>query len=116
MKSPLVLGIPLVIAIAGLTWLLTELLSFYVPAKWRPATALLLGPCFGWLTQAAELLDFGAGPGSWLRAFLFGLLGATFAVLAHDHIKGLPVFRWLTTRTPSTQVPPAPPTPGGGTP
>ena len=75
MKSPLVGGVPWAVGIALLTWLLTEASSYFVAPKWRPAVALLLGPFFGWLTAAAEVLDFGAGPASWLRALLYGIVG-----------------------------------------
>jgi len=101
MKSPLVGGVPWAVGIALLTWLLTEASSYFVAPKWRPAVALLLGPFFGWLTAAAEVLDFGAGPASWLRALLYGIVGGALAVTAHDHIKDRFPFRLLTTRTPS---------------
>jgi hypothetical protein len=112
LKSPLAGGIPLAVGVGLLVWVITEASSFFVPTKWRPLVALMLGPFFGWLTAAAEVLDFGDGPASWLRALLYGIVGGALAVLAHDHIKDRFPFNLLTRVTPGA-VPPAGPAGGG---
>jgi hypothetical protein len=110
MKSPLVLFLPTLLVVAGLTWALTEALSFRVPSKYRPSTALMLGPALGWSVNRLELLDFGWGPNGWGRALFFGLFAGVVAVLAHDKIKDRWPFSILTTRTPGA-TPAAPPVP-----
>ena len=116
LKSPLVMFLPVTIVVAHLTWGLTEVSSFWVPPKFRPAVALLAGPAFGWAVNRTEILDFGWGPLGWGRALLFGLFAGIGAVLAHDHIKDRWPYKTLTVRTPSTPVPPVPPTQDGGAP
>ena len=108
LETPLVKGAYLALGIAVLVWLVTEAASFFIPAKWRPVLPLVLGPFLGWATQAAALLDFGAGPGSWGRALIFGLAGGAFAVVGHPLMKRIPPFSWLARATPS-----ADPTGGG---
>jgi len=108
LKSPLVLLVPVTVGVTLIVWLVTEAASFFVPSKHRPSVAMALGPFVGLMTQATALLDFGAGPNSWLRAGLLGLLGGTVAVLGHDWIKSMPPFKWLARVTPSaTPAPPA---------
>ena len=116
MKSPLVMFLPVTFGVALFVWLVTEASSFFVPAKFRPAVAMALGPFLGWACVRLEVLDFGAGPLAWGRGLLFGLMAGSIAVVFHPLIKNRWPFSLLTTRTPSTHVPPAPPTPGGGTP
>jgi hypothetical protein len=101
LQSPLVKGAYLAFGIALLVWLVTEAASFILPPKWRTALPLVLGPFLGWATQAAALLDFGAGPGSWGRALIFGLVGGAFAIVGHPLMKLIPPFSWLTKVTPS---------------
>jgi hypothetical protein len=108
LKSPLVIGVPLAVALAALTWLLTEASSFFVPAKYRPAVAIALGPFFGLVTQAAGRLDFGTGPQAWINALLYGLVGGAVAVLGHDKFKSIPPFSWLARVTPGA-TPATPP-------
>ena len=110
LQTPLVKGAYLALGIAALVWLITEALSFVVPAKYRPLPPLLLGPFLGWACQAAVLLDFGAGPGSWGRALIFGTVGGALALVAHPVIRDRWPFSALTKRTPGQSAPAS----GGG--
>lgn len=104
LQTPLVKGAYLAVGIGFLVWLVTEAASFIVPAKWRPAVPLVLGPFLGWATQASVLLDFGAGPGSWGRALIFGLAGGALAIVGHPLMKKIPPFSYLTKVTPGGET------------
>ena len=101
LKSPLALLLPVMAGIAAASWIVTEAASFFVPTKWRPALAMILGIALGYATNRATLLDYGAGPDGWLRALIVGLLGGALAVLLHPHIKDRFPFKMLTRVTPS---------------
>jgi hypothetical protein len=108
LKSPLILFLPVTILTAILTWMGTEISSFWVPSKYRPAVALLGGPFLGWAVNRTEILDFGWGPNGWGRALVFGLFAGFIAVLGHNRIKSLPIFRNIAAMTPSAAPEPPP--------
>lgn len=110
-SSPLAKSIPVALVIGLLAWLVTEVGSFVVPTKWRPALALVAGVAMGYLCDRAGLLDFGAGPDGRFRALVLGLIGGALAPVAHERLKSVPPFSWLTTVTPTE---PAKPPTGGG--
>lgn len=101
LTSPLVKGTGIILLIGAIAWVLTEALTSWLPEKYRPAIAVLIGVGFGWLTFRADLIDFGAGPNAWLAAQVFGGIGGAVAPAAHPYLKDVPPFKWLTRITPS---------------
>lgn len=99
--SPLMKGIPTALVIGLLAWVLTEALTSWMPEKYRPAIAVLLGVGMGYITARAGLVDFGAGPDGWLRAIIFGAIGGAGAPIAHPLLKNIPGLSWLAGITPS---------------